>query len=224
MSAGAPRHSGRRTLLAAFAALVAIVGLLLSGRGGERQICLRTLEQRERTAWRIGSFELQSGGWREIDAWPDPVWRRIDARAFAPPALSPAGVARLLWPEGASHVWTTTRRSMPFALVMRIENPSVLPLGLADVAEAQLLARSIVDPGTGDGRACLLRLDAALLEGVAVPESLTRSERRQYRDRPAAEGELLAARLLDGLAEAARAGDVAAARNLMCGPLPPGIE
>lgn len=211
----ATRRSGRRKLLLTMVLLPIIgIAVLLAGPAEVHQVCLRTLEQRHQTSWVTGSFVLRTGPWQAIAGWPEVDQPHLrDARLRGD--RSPAQDAGLVWPEGADHLWVTTRRAIPFAVVFPIENRRALPPRQRAILEVQLQARGLLDPANPADAACLRELADALLDGVVSADALDRRERRRLRDRPAAVGEQLAARLLETLAASQATPD--AGRAVLCG-------
>jgi hypothetical protein len=196
--------------------LLPIVGIavLLAGPAEVHQVCLRTLEQRHQTSWVTGSFVLRQGLWESVPGWPEVDQPHLRS-AKLPGDRSPERDAGLVWPEGADHLWVTTRRAIPFAVVLPIENRRALPPRQRAILEVQLQARGLLDPTSPADAACLRELADALLEGVVSADALDRRERRRLRDRLAAPGEQLAARLLEALAAAQATPD--AGRAVLCG-------
>lgn len=210
------RASGRKTILLVFLVIpVAAIALLLAGPRDEHQVCLHTLQQRHRSSWAIGSLAVRSSGWEVIDEWPA-IESPMAAGALAPPSRSPGETAALLWPGAEPpRLWTTTSRGMPFALVIQIENKRALPQRLKQVMEAQFAARSLLDPA--EDAECLRAFDAAVLEGVVVPDDLDRRERRRYSTLPLAPGEEHALAVLTKLSAAHDAVSLGGdARGVLC--------
>lgn len=224
-SANTRRFRGRLVVLLALVAVPLLaIPLLLTGPGMQRQVCLVTLAQRERTGWQIGYMELGSPEWRTVDEWPRAVERMgLPGELLAPPAESPLERARTIWGEDLApvHYWTTSARSMPFAFVVRIENSRAINPRHADVMAVQQLAHALLDAHDAEDAACARALADALLEGQELAETdegRIFSPSRRLRDPIAREGEKRARDLFNPLAAAAGEGEGAreALRAVLC--------
>lgn len=199
-----PRASGRRVLLYLIFGIPAVlVPLLLAGRSVDRDVDLRTLMQRERTAYRVGSFDLVRFEDRLIDQWPlQEAHPYVRDELLAPARATPSAFATEALGQLPEPRWMPTFRGMPFAVVTRIDNPRVLGEHARAVVELRLVAASILDPADSADRALLVRLDAMLSDTTYVTgDEPAPRKRRRASYTPPTRGEAAAKRLLDAILE-----------------------
>lgn len=144
------------------------IPLLMLGPVTERQVCLITLQTREAHYWSLGSFPLSSKTWELRDEWPELTFPLKDQSLFPPwPEQSPVMHYRLMTqnPEAPlPHLWETTYRELPFALLFPVPNNRALNLRSRPVFELRVLAARTLTP---EDSHAFKQLDQLLAEGIS---------------------------------------------------------
>lgn len=203
-AADAPRASGRRVLLYLIFGIPAVlVPLLLAGTSLDRDIDLRTLVQRERTAVRVGTYNIVKFDERIVDQWPThEVHPYVRGELNAPTRPTPSAFAREVLGTDPEPRWTSTFRGMPFAVFWRVDNPRVMNDSQRALVELRVVAASVFDPANDADREVLRQLDEALSQTAFVTgEEPAPRKRRRASYTPPTKGEALAKRLLDAILE-----------------------
>src|SRR5690606_812218 len=113
-----PGPRGRNVLLLLLGGTILGVALLLSGPSRERQLCLRTLERRDQTTLKIGSFIVSQDEWTPVPGWP-----AVELPGdLTYPDGDPRDTAQRLFGDDPEHLWVTIERTMPFAFFIQIES------------------------------------------------------------------------------------------------------
>ncbi|MBI5155109.1 hypothetical protein HZA57_07725 [Candidatus Poribacteria bacterium] len=166
--------------MAMFASLLLLVAVLLSGKAEVHEVCLRTLERREGTVWRIGSINVGKPDWRAVDEWPQTSGRFALAAPFDKPLRpTPGQYGREAFPGDSGHDWALSYHAMPFALFVEIPNKRALSPFAQDVLDTRLIAAAVLDPAIPGDFECLRRLDAVLEAGRGEPGSIEERRRRR---------------------------------------------
>lgn len=200
-----------------------VVPILLAGTSLDREVDLRNLMQRERSAFRVGGIAVARHDDRLLDEWPTPeAHPYIRGELNTPTRSTPSAFARDLFGEVPPPEWTTTLRGLPFAIFARIDNPRVMNDNARAVVELRLVAASVFDPADADDRAALLALDEALsVKTPSTGEAPAKRKRRMAAYTPPTMGEQLAKQLLDAILELPPGpGRKAAAREILRKPAP----
>jgi len=192
---------------------IAIIGLvaipfLLAGRGAERYVDLRSLQQLELSSMRVGSFHLTPLEVREIDRWPmeDVHAHVVRAGLGTPLRETPSAYWEEMGFDEAERppLWHATYRLLPMAVIVKIENRRPMTPEARTQLDLRVMMASILDPADAEDRALYRHLDSKLSKGVRVFDPMN-PPRGRVGYVPPVEGEQFARQLLSRILDAVHA-------------------